>query len=123
MMKSNPSHLAKKSCETVLGLDESIRFVGKVVDRKLLAFVRQKNSTPLLNDELENMAHHQASVKVMMEEMFDDSLGMTNWMITSKEKVKLVSVFLDEGMIILSMEPDGNHEEVVKQIQNLNVNL
>ena len=123
MMKSNPSHLAKKSCETILGLDESIRFVGKVVDRKLLAFVRQKDSTPLLNDELENMAHHQASVKVMMEEMFDESLGMTNWMITSKEKVKLVSVFLDEGMIILSMEPDSNHDEVIKQIQSLNVNL
>jgi len=123
MMKSNPSYLAKKSCETILGLDESIRFVGKIVDRKLLAFVRQKDSTPLLNDELENMAHHQASVKVMMEEMFDDSLGMTNWMITSKEKVKLLSVFLDEGMIILSMEPDGNHDEVVKQIQSLNVNL
>jgi len=122
-MKSNPSYLAKKSCETVLNLDESIRFVGKVVDRKLLAFVRQKNSTPLLNDELENMAHHQASVKVMMEEMFDESLGMTNWMITSKDKVKLVSVFLDEGMIILSMEPDSNHDEVIKQIQSLNVNL
>ena len=119
----NPSYLAKKSCETILSLDESIRFVGKIVDRKLLAFVRQKDSTPLLNDELENMAHHQASVKIMMEEMFDDSLGMTNWMITSKEKVKLLSVFLDEGMIILSMEPDGNHDEVVKQIQNLNVNL
>ena len=123
MMKSNPTYLAKKSCETILNLDESIRFAGKVVDRKLLAFVRQKNATPLLNDELENMAHHQASVKVMMEEMFDESLGMTNWMITSKDKVKLVSVFLDEGMIILSMEPDSNHDEVIKQIQSLNVNL
>ena len=123
MMKSNQANLAKKSCETVLNLDESIRFVGKIVDRKLLAFVRQKDSSPLLDDELENMAHHQASVKVMMEEMFDESLGMTNWMITSKEKVKLVSVFLDEGMIILSMEPDSNHDEVIKQIQSLNVNL
>ena len=37
MMKSNPSHLAKKSCEVILSLDESIRFVGKIVDRKLLA--------------------------------------------------------------------------------------
>lgn len=123
MMKSNPSQLAKKSCETVLRLDESIRFVGKIVDRKLLAFIRQKNSVPLLDDELENMAHHQASIKVMMEEMFDNSLGMTNWMITSKEKVKLVSVFLDEGMIILSMEPNGNHDEIVKKILSLNVNL
>ena len=69
------------------------------------------------------MAHHQASVKVMMEEMFDGSLGMTNWMITSKEKVKLLSVFLDDGMMILSMEPDGNHDEVIKQIQSLNVSL
>jgi hypothetical protein len=59
-MKSNQSHLAKKSCETVLNLDESIRFVGKIVDRKLLAFVRQKDSSPLLDNELENMKQIQS---------------------------------------------------------------
>ena len=122
-MNSNESKIAKKSCELVLSLDESIRFVGKIVDRKLIAFVRQQSSSPLLDDELENMAHHQASVKVMMEEMFDDSLGMTNWMITSKEKVKLLTVFLDEGMMILSIEPEGNHDKIIKEIQSLNTKL
>ena len=122
-MTPNSIDSAEKSCKTVLGIDESIRFVGKIVDRKLLSFVRQKNSSPLLDEELENMAHHQASVKVMMEEMFNDSLGATNWMITSKEKVKMITVFLDEGMLILSMEPEGDHDKVIKQIQNLNMKL
>ena len=122
-MTPNSIDSAEKSCKIVLGIDESIRFVGKIVDRKLLSFVRQKNSSPLLDEELENMAHHQASVKVMMEEMFNDSLGATNWMITSKEKVKMITVFLDEGMLILSMEPEGDHDKVIKQIQNLNMKL
>jgi hypothetical protein len=45
----------------ILKLDNSIRFVGKIKDRKLHSFVRRANKTPLLDEELDNMAHYQAS--------------------------------------------------------------
>lgn len=107
----------------ILKLDNSIRFVGKIKNRKLHSFVRRENKTPLLNEELDNMAHYQASVKANMENMFDSTLGKTNWMITSKEKVKLITLFLDDGLLILSTESDANHDEVIRKIQNLNLNF
>jgi hypothetical protein len=107
----------------ILKLDDSIRFVGKIKNRKLYSFVRRANKTPLLNEELDNMAHYQASVKANMENMFDSALGKTNWMITSKEKVKLITLFLDDGLLILSTESDTNHDEVIRKIQNLNLNF
>jgi hypothetical protein len=107
----------------ILKLDDSIRFVGKIKNRKLHSFVRRENKTPLLNEELDNMAHYQASVKANMENMFDSTLGKTNWMITSKEKVKLITLFLDDGLLIFSTESDANHDEIIRKIQSLNLNF
>ena len=107
----------------ILKLDNSIRFVGKIKNRKLQSFVRSVNKAPLLDEELDNMAHYQASVKASMENMFNCSLGKTNWIITSKEKVKLITLFLDDGLLILSTESNGNHDEIIRKIQSLNVNL
>ena len=121
-MALDTSHY-KHTCQLVLNLDESIRFVGKMENRRLLAFVRREDASPLLDDELGNLAHHQAAIKVSMEEMFDESLGLTNWMITAKEKVKLITFFLDEGLLILSTEPESDHDEIIKKIQNLNMKL
>jgi len=113
----------KEKYMKILNLDESVRFVGRIKDRTVTSFVRRKDSEPLLDEEMSNMAHYQASLKASMEEMFDGPLGKTNWMITSKEFVKLITLFLDDGLLILSMDSDGNHDEVIKKIQKLNMKL
>lgn len=58
-----------------------------------------------------------------MEEMFDGSIGKTNWMITSKDLVKLITLFLDDGLLILSLNSEGDHDKIIKDIQTLNVKL
>jgi hypothetical protein len=108
-------------CMQILSLDNAIRFAGRIKDRKLISFARRPNATPLLNEELSNMAHYQASLKASWEDMFNDALGKTNWMITSKEKVKLITLFLDDGLLIVSTKPTSNHNTIIKRIQNLNI--
>ena len=107
----------------ILKLDDSIRFVGRIKDRKLITFARKLNAAPLLDEELSNMVHYQASVKASWDEMFNEKLGKTNWMITSKEKVKLITLFLDDGLLILSTEPESEHDMIIQKIKNLNVKL
>jgi len=120
LLSSNDS---KKDYKKILNLDESIRFVGRIKEKKITAFVRRDNSEPLLDDEMSNLAHYQISVKASMEEMFDDSLGKTNWMITSKELVKLITLFLDDGLLILSLDSDGDHDKVIQKIKSLNMEI
>jgi|GEM_PF-414561 len=117
------SHDTKKDYKKILSLDESIRFVGRIKEKKITAFVRRDDSEPLLDDEMSDLAHYQISVKASMEEVFDDSLGKTNWMITSKELVKLITLFLDDGLLILSIDSEGDHDIVIKKIQSLNMEL
>lgn len=110
-------------CNHILTLDESIRFVGRIKDKKVIAFARNTSKAPLLDSELGNMAHYWASIKAGVEEMFDGPLGKTNWMITAKERVKLITLFLDDGLLIFSLEVEADHDKIIKQIQSLNVSL
>lgn len=117
------SFKAIDACMHILGLDNSVRFVGRIKDRKLISFARRPNTESLLDEELSNMAHYQASVKASWEDMFNEALGKTNWMITSKEKVKMITLFLDDGLLILSTEPTSNHDSIIAKIKSLNVKL
>jgi len=107
----------------IIGLDNTIRFAGRIKDRKLISFARKPNTTPILDEELSNMAHYQASIKAAWEDMFNETLGNTNWMITSKEKVKLITLFLDDGLLILSTDPNSDHDSIIKKIQKLNMRI
>lgn len=110
-------------CKHILTIDDSIRFVGRIKNRKVIAFARHPDKKPLLDAELGNLAHYHASVKASMEEMFDDALGKTNWMITAKERVKLITLFLDDGLLIFSIEVDADHDNIIRKIQSLNMPL
>lgn len=89
----------------------------------MVAFARRESLTPLLDEELGNMAHYQASVKASLEEMFDSMLGPTNWMVTSKEKVKLITIFPDDGLLILSTQPEADHDHIIDEIKILNFSI
>jgi hypothetical protein len=119
MQLNNVTNHYEKYCTTILNLDDSLRTVGKIVNRKVVSQVRRPKFKALLNDELTNMAHHQVLVRGMMDSMFDESLGKTNWAVTSKEKVKLITIFQHDGMLIISTEPYANHVEIIQKIESL----
>lgn len=121
-MKINDSFSEEKYSK-ILDIDNSIRFVGRIKDKKVLSFLRRKNAEPMFDEEMSNMAHYQASVKASMEEMFDGPLGKTNWMVTCKEFVKLITLFLDDGLLILSIDSNGDHDQIIQKIQQLNMKL
>lgn len=118
----NALHDSKDSYEKILSMDESIRFVGRIKDRKVVSFLRRNDAEPLLDEELGNMAHYQASIKASLEDMFDGPLGKTKWMITCKEYVKLITIFLDDGLLIISTENDADHDSIIHEIQRLDYN-
>jgi hypothetical protein len=54
-----------------------------------------------------------------MDKMFTDKLGKTDWIVESKGKVKLLTVFQEDGILILSTEPTSDHHAIIEKIKNL----
>ena len=48
----------KEEYNKILNLDESIRFVGRIKNRHVIAFVRRDSSEPLIDEEMGNLVHY-----------------------------------------------------------------
>lgn len=118
-MSSTSSTNVNDYCKKVLDLDPSIRFAGKIVGNKLVSSARKDGVIPLLDKDLANLAHHQVSVKAMMDKMFTDKLGSTDWIVESKGKVKLLTIFQADGILIVSTEPTSDHHAIIDKIKTL----
>lgn len=106
-------------CKRILELDPQIRFAGKIVNNQLVSSARKDGVIPLLDKQLADLAHHQVVVKAMMDRMFTDKMGNTDWIVESKGKVKLLTIFLEDGILILSTEPTSDHHQIIENIKKL----
>lgn len=120
-MSSSKKRTRNSNCLQILNLDENVRFVGIVKYNKLVSFAKRKDWYEITN-EISGVVHHQASKEILQCEMSeDDDLGITNWMITSKEFVKMMTIFLENGMLIISSEPNADHDSIINKIKTLNI--
>ncbi len=120
-MSSSKKRTRNSNCLQILNLDENVRFVGIVKYNKLVSFAKRKDWYEITN-EISGVVHHQASKEILQCEMGeDDDLGITNWMITSKEFVKMMTIFLENGMLIISSEPNADHDSIINKIKTLNI--
>ena len=106
-------------CKKILELDPQIRFAGKIVNDQLVSSARKDGVIPLLDKQLADLAHHQVVVKAMMDKMFNDKMGNTDWIVESKGKVKLLTIFQEDGILILSTEPTSDHHGIIEKIKQL----
>lgn len=110
---------ANNYCKKILEIDPQIRFAGKIVNDQLVSSARKDGVIPLLDKQLADLAHHQVIVKAMMDKMFTDKMGNTDWIVESKGKVKLLTIFLGDSILILSTEPASDHHQIIEKIKKL----
>lgn len=55
----------------------------------------------------------------MMDKMFTDKTVKTDWIVESKGKVKLMTIFQEDGILILSTEPTSDHHSIIEKIKNI----
>lgn len=110
----------KTICDSVIKIDDSIRFVGLISDGgKLIEFSRNTNAVPLLDDEQNQLSLIQAALRATMHKAWDNALGKTRWTIALKDKVKLITMFLDPGLLAISTEINSDHDTIIRKINEL----
>ena len=88
-------NLKKEFCSTILNVDSSIRFVGRLCScGRLQSYIRKQGITPLLNLEETKIVYHKATLKAKMNNIFDAKLGQTHWSVESRDKVKWITIYM-----------------------------
>lgn len=113
----NEEEALEQNLKSILELDESIRFVGFLLsDGTLESFVRRPGLVPLLNSHESQKSYLHTVLRATSYKALDSKLGKSIWTITSKQKIKWLTVYLDFGMIILSTEINSDHNKIIQNV-------
>lgn len=111
----NEKTALEQKLESILQLDESIRFVGYLLsDGTLESFVRRPGMTSLLDSHENQKSYLHTILRAASYKALDAKLGKSIWSITLKQKIKWLTVYLNFGMIILSTEVNSDHDRIMK---------
>lgn len=106
------------TCEDVINLDKSIRFVGVCSNEGHLLECKYKNDiNPLLPDKVLNNAIKETTLRHNSRLKNIGDMGLPKYTITSYENVNRATIPFDEKLLLLvSFEKYANEIELMKKI-------
>ena len=110
-LDSGPS-IFEEFCQLILGLDESIRFVGiAALTGAVLATKYRANLSPLLTEEQVTSSLKDSVWRVESRRILEEKLGKTLYVIATYEKVKRATIPIGkEGQTILNISFDSESD-------------
>jgi hypothetical protein len=106
-----------KICNTIKSLDPKVRFAGVINDRgRLVAGGMKENVEPLENEKDDEMIFMELALRVKMRKEFDRQLGRVNFALASRERALAMSFLINEDILYVVTEPDGDYGSLPKKI-------
>lgn len=104
-----------KCCNDLL-LQSEVRFAGIVSDmgRQIFGSYR-KGVTPLVDEEQHKMCMEQA-LELSMSKDLDDPLGSTEYIVSKRKNVVLITIPFNGYLFLISTEPNAKTDLIINQI-------
>lgn len=91
-------------CDTIIKLDRNIRFVGIVNDKgEIIEGGFQDGVEPLLEGTDEQEMYTNSLSNITLLKNYSDRLGKVKYSLTEHQKIAMMSVPLDNGILCLSV--------------------
>ena len=109
----------EKRCSQLLS-DEQIRFAG-VINKmgNLVAGGFKEGVEPFQNDAKQRMLYMQMVLEISMRREFDSALGQVNYTASNRNKALMITVPLEDKIVLVSSNPDAPTERIVAKINDL----
>jgi len=104
-------------CSSILLIDPKIRFSGVINERgRLVAGGMRENVAPLESEKDDEMIFMELALRVKMRKEFDKQLGLVNFAMASRERALAISVPINNDILYVVAEPDGDYGILPKKI-------
>lgn len=96
-----------KLCERVFALNDDIRYAG-VIDNSgsIVAGGMREGINSMVNETDEELFLTQTALRKSMRERFDTSMGRARFAYVEREKVSVLTFYLDDKILLLTLEPN-----------------
>ena len=106
----------ENKCQKLFSNDE-IRFVGVINNMgKLIAGGFSKWVDLIETDEERRKLYIQMTLEIAMRKDFDDTLGTINYVMTNRNNVLMVTIPVNDHVILISAKPTSTAEEIVSDV-------
>lgn len=101
-------------CDKIFSLHDGIRYAGVIDDNGLLVAggmrMGMDSMTSQDNDEL-YLA--QTALRKSMRQKFDGTMGKARFAYVEREKIGMLTFYMDKHMLVLAVEPDVENHTVM----------
>ena len=107
-------------CNTILKLNNKIRFVGMVTYKgKPVAWQEREGVTALVGGKEREILLTEAGLIVRMNQEFDESLGKVNFVFARRDKVDLLGFPMEKYFLYLTLDRGIDFDGIEKIKQKL----
>ena len=107
-------------CNNIFTINEKIRFVGVIDQMGNLIAGDMKNGLPSLErDEGSIRLYLGYAINNVLRRDFDDVFGKVLYTFSEREKIKLLTVPIDNNLLLVSMDISSDHIELIDKIQHV----
>jgi len=107
------------ACESLVN-EKQIRHVGVINELgRLVAGGFKQGAEPLLEDEKITMTYMQMQLDFKMRQELDDVLGKIDYIASRRTKQLIISVPINENLVLIIAEPNADDKEIIKKAEEL----
>jgi hypothetical protein len=104
----------EKLCENVFRLHEDIRYAGIINDAgTLLAGGMRKGLDSITEDQSDELYLAQTALRKSMRQRFDDTMGRARFAYVERERISMLTFYMDKNILVLSIEPNVDTHTVM----------
>ena len=98
-----------KLCESIFNLNSDIRYVAVIDDTGLPIVGGMRGGLNSIMDENnEELYLTHTALRKSMRESFDDNMGRSRFAYVEREKISILTFYLDKYILLVTMEPNIN---------------
>ncbi|TLX84989.1 MAG: hypothetical protein E6L01_06835 [Thaumarchaeota archaeon] len=104
-------------CTNLFEINEKIRFVGIINQMgKLIAGDMKKGLTSMERDDGSMRLYLGYAINNVLRRDFDNVFGKVLYTFSEREQIKLLTIPLDDNLLLVSMDKSIDHTELIKKI-------
>jgi hypothetical protein len=110
----------QKIIDTIFELNEGIRYAGLIDETGSLIVGGMRHGIDSIVDQpSEELYLTHTALRKSMRERFDDTMGRSRFVYVEREKLSLLTFYLDKKMLLITLEPNLESQNVIDLAEDI----
>jgi hypothetical protein len=110
----------QKIIDTIFELNEGIRYAGLIDETgSLIAGGMRHGIDSIVDQPSEELYLTHTALRKSMRERFDDTMGKARFVYVEREKLSLLTFYLDKKMLLITLEPNLESQNVIDLAEDI----